>query len=209
LYLTPYWIFFVSLREKKKTGMDFLDLEQQTQEVDAAIKRLTERIHSLRTPHLSDGTYDGSVLSRKCSSVCSILGNSAQGVECIKKCVRPVVAVKSVDAFRNDFPYDVQRLVEDPNLAKSFERHQLAASDVTIPDTREELDVILQLYTMPIAALLIPEEAWSRSLKLIQMPRNKSHKAKLLELWKQRKPDYPPHAWTELKRKIARHSAEK
>lgn len=185
--------------------MDYGGLEEQSKMVDEAIAALSDRIRSLRTPHLSDGTYDASTLSRKCSVICEVLQQTPNALECLKRCVRPVVPIRSVHSFEKEYPYDVRILDDDIGLLKAFERHQLAASDDMIPDTEEELNWITQIYTMPIATVVLPEVAWQRSLSLLQLPKHRAHQEKVLATWSRRKPNYPEKAWVELERKMKRH----
>lgn len=181
-------------------------IAEQSKMVDDAIATLSARIRSLRTPHLSDGTYDAATLSRKCSVICEVLQQSPKALECLQQCVRPVVPIRSVHSFEKEYPYDVQILDDNVALLKAFERHQLAASDEMIPDTEEELNLISQMYTMPIAVILLPEAAWQRSLSLLQHPKHQSHQQKVLASWSRRKPNYPARAWKELEKKIERHA---
>jgi len=187
--------------------MHHLDMMQRTQELDDKIKKLADRISTLSSHRLADGVYDANDLSRQCSLICERLAGE-QKVHCIKRCTRPVVPVQRIQAFQTQFPYDVKRLQNDIQLSKHFERHQLAASDDMIPDTPAEAAVIVELYTMPIAAVLLPEEAWARSLRVMKSTQHDRHRRTMVDRWSQRKADYPADAWKELTRKLERNDKQ-
>lgn len=184
--------------------MHHLALLEQNKALDERIRNLADRISKLRNPQLSDGVYDQDTLSRECSIICERLAGD-RAATCIQKCTRPVYPVKLAHQLKDDYPYDVQLLDQDHQLFKAFERHQLASCDDMIPLTTDEADTIVTLYSMPIAAVLLPEEAWSRSLQVLQHPSHSRQRKVLMDSWARRRPDYPSKAWKELTRKIQRH----
>ncbi len=188
--------------------MNRMHIEDEVRMIDEAWNALAEKLEQFRNQTITTSSL-GDHHSRQCTLICERLKNHPEKMECLKKCTRDVVPILQSKEIRQDFPYDVALLKREPALLRAYERHQLYGSEEMIPDTKEERDLIVELYAMPVAAIALPEESWQRSMQLLQPKAWREHRQKLMATWTQRKPDYPAHAWAELVRKVRRHGGAK
>jgi len=184
------------------TDMQSAELHQIFEDLDTRIMDLSRRIEGHRKYGQSD---DHNVTSSRCTLICKKLKGEGK-LRCMNQCVQPVVNFEKVESLSKDFPIDVQRLRTDLPLREMFQRHQRAPS--TINNTDTEASWIVDIYSMPISTLSLPEEAWDRSMTVMKSPEREASLDALVQNWIDRGRNYTPEAQDELARKIRRHDSQ-
>lgn len=172
-------------------------------DLDEKIKLLRKKVESHRNYGQTDKKPHKT--SQKCHWVCDNQKSHAAKVRCLQQCTHPIVHVEQIENMSKDFPTDVQRLRNDPELRQTFERYQRAPQ--SIKHTLHEALDISDIYAMPIATIALPEFSWSQAMDVAKNPEFEPQLKLLVKNWNDRSQDYPSEAREELLRKIERHDS--
>ncbi len=187
------------------TRLEDADLQALFSDIQEGVDRLRQRVQEYRK-----NTHEAKNPARrsaKCHWVCDGERDPTLRTKCQEQCMTPVISMDQIENMEADFPADVKRLRTDPELKRAFLRHQQAVGTIK-PQNAEELNQLVEIYSMPIATVALPEESWTEALETLKRAEFLNARQTLVHNWKQRKNDYPKMAMDELLLKIHRNDSE-
>lgn len=170
------------------------------QQLDEKINHLAKKLDSMRKHDAAEN--ERKYKSKKCTLICQ---NTTDKVKCLQECMMPVVRMETIQSMKDEFPIDVQRLENNPEIKEKFLQFQHSPESMNSKDAT----YIADIYAMPIATATLPEKSWDRAFNIMKRSENRDELNTLIQRWVDRKNQYSAIAEDELARKIRRHDSDK